>query len=121
MSEIYKLAFLVILSATLIIYGLIAIKRRHVSIGFGRPPLFYVPLDGTGATVFGVVSILGGIITLIPTIMFFSSRDDATLETAMTVGIATGLIIVSGGFGAGLLTQFIKNLEERSAANRKEN
>jgi hypothetical protein len=122
MGETFKIVFLLFLSLSLIVYGSIAIKQKRVSIGFGRGtrPLFTIPLAGTRAILFGVTGILGGIITLIPTIMFLSSRDSNTLETAMTVGIATALIVIWGGLGVGAISQFFKTSQRSSGVDAKE-
>jgi hypothetical protein len=124
MAETFKFIFLLVLNIALIGAGIVVTRRKHAAIGIGgrsTKPAFIITLTGAGATIFGVAYIIGGIITLIPTIMLLISKDDSTLETAMTITTAILLIIVVGGFIIGALIQLFIGLMEILEANKSKN
>jgi hypothetical protein len=120
MAETFKIIFILFLNLVLIAVGPIVIKRQHVSIGIGRPrPIITITLAGTGATIFGIASIVGGIVAFIPTLAFFFSRDDAMLETALTIGMAIALIVMATGFVVGGLIQSLLIFQKGFAGKDK--
>ena len=61
--------------------------------------------------------VVGGIIAAIPTFMFISSKDNATLEAGLTISIAVALILMFSGLVVGAVFQLLEELE---ATARKE-
>ncbi|MBC7811273.1 MAG: hypothetical protein H7175_09005 [Burkholderiales bacterium] len=119
MGDTFRIVFLLVLNVLLLACGPIVIRRRRVSFGFGRgsKPAFTVTLTGTGALAFGIATLVGGIIAVIPTLMFISSKDSAALEAGLTISIAVALILMFGGLMIGAVFQLLEELE---ATARKE-
>jgi hypothetical protein len=114
MAETFKIFFILLLNLLLFACGPIVIKRRRVSIGFGRPrPLFTITLTDIGAVIFGIFCIVGGTIAFIPTLVFLFSKDETLIVNWLTIGIAAGIIIMATGFVAGGVVQFALTLEKQ--------
>jgi hypothetical protein len=118
------MVFSILFGFALICLGVYSVIRKRfswrVSDHAGSRILFTLTLTQARAILFGILAILGGLITIIPLLVAWLSHNDLTTDDSIrTLATLVGLLVVCLGFFISCFFEFLQHL--RNIAAQKSN